>query len=992
MAFSTIRARAIAVGLVPLAFLLGTIAVVVFERIQTDRIATHLRNSDVILVKAQDVTQATYVMQKAMRAYAEKPTKANEDAYRLGIAGARAAANQLALATRTNPVEEQRVTEMTALLNRAIAILSQYTSLTAAHKTAAANAILQSTEAKAIGDKWNAQMLGLMQGEQTAKFSEWDALRAQSQQLDYIALGFALVGFLATFLVMWRFGMQIAKRLEGLAQAAGTADDIPAHNGDDEITHVSRAYSRMTEAMLERESQLRKYKLLAEHTQDIILFVRRSDRRIIDANTAALDYGYTREELLALDARELRAPSEVSKIDQDLKDVDRGVTFETIHKRKDGTEFPVELTAESVIINGETIVAEIIRDISERRRALERVQEAFDHALEASTLKSQFVATMSHEIRTPMNAVIGMTELLLDSGLNEEQLHCATVIRDSGQILLNLINDILDFSRIEAKRVDLELVQFPIVQLVESIATLLSRQATEKNLSLMTYIDPAIPRMLVGDPGRLRQVLVNLVGNALKFTHHGSVIAFVDLLEKNDDVVRLRFSVEDTGIGIAAPAIERLFEPFRQADGSTTRQYGGSGLGLSISKGLVELMGGSIGVTSTMGKGSQFSFDLEFRYVASVEPAQPVPTGRALIIDDDQITRDVFHRYFRSWNIRSAVASGGSVALEMMRQGVLEGDPYTLALVDLSMPDMDGFQFGERVLADPDLRGTRLIMVTAYDRFGQGRRAIGAGFSAYLSKPLRQSELFDAIVDTQPRQELSGNGHAVETAPESAIGRVLVAEDNATNRHIALLQLQKLAISAEAVADGRQAVAAAMDGSFDVILMDCQMPNMDGFEATRHIRKAEARTGGHIRIIAMTANALAEDRLMCLAAGMDDYLSKPVTLEGLRRVLIGAKPATSGLEQSPLNFARLLDLFDNDRERTLQFLHSALPKLHAVIDRLEAATTPEIRQATAHELKGTAANIGADELASVAESGDISAIQGALARLTAASMDLAKPK
>ena len=942
-------------GIIPLIFLIATVGVAAFERIQSDRISTQLKNSDVLIVKAQDLGQATFLMEKAMQKYIATPTAAYRASYGDKIANVKQAAAELARLTKGNPVQAQRVAAMTVVLNRALVILNRYTQLTVSGKTAAADALLKSPEAKGIGDRWNAETVAFVQYEQSKKFADWDKLRAQSQLLDYIALGIAMLGFITTAIVLWRFVISMA------------------------------------EGALERESQLKKYRLLAEHTHDIILFVRRSDGRIIDANAAASAYGYTSEELRSIDARSLRPQRLRDTIDRDLEGVEtKGAHFETMHIRKDCTEFPVEVSAEVAMINGEPLVAEIIRDITERKESEKRVQEAFDHALEASTLKSQFVATMSHEIRTPMNAVIGMTELLLDSGLNEEQLHCATVIRDSGQLLLDLINDILDFSRIEAKRVDLELVQFPIVQLVESIATLLSRQASEKHLSLMTYIDPAIPRMLVGDPGRLRQVLVNLVGNALKFTHHGSVIATVDLLEKSEELVRLRFSVADTGIGIPQPAIDRLFEPFRQADGSTTRKYGGSGLGLSISRGLVELMGGWFNVTSTVGEGSRFSFDIDFRYVASVEVAHPGTSGRAIIVDDDQITRDVFHRYFTSWNIRADTASGGSVAIEMMRRAWIENDPYTMALVDLSMPGMDGFAFGERILADPDLRSTRLIMVTAYDRFGQGRRAIAAGFAAYLSKPLRQSELYDAIVDGHPQPLPIAPVAEASELSNGTVGRVLVAEDNATNRHIALLQLQKLGIAGEAVADGRQAIAAVMDGSFDVILMDCQMPNMDGFEATRHIRKAEARTGGHIRIIAMTANALSEDRLACLAAGMDDYLAKPVTLEELHRVLHAGKSAAiqGTVDPAPLNFERLLDLFGNDRDRTLRFLDETLPKLRDISERLHSASSLREQRAAAHELKGAAANIGADELASAAARSDLAAIDAALARLNAATTEL----
>ncbi len=992
MLFKTIRSRAIALALIPLLFLISLIVIAIVQRSQAAGLAALVRASDVRLARAHDLNVTVAAMNRALRDYLSGNNATELAAYHTYAARVRRDARALEAITANDAEQAVRAKRLTGVADQAVLILDRYVALYSAGRKAQAQALLQTPRARALGDQWSQASLGFAQTEERATFARWGQLRAETTWLDTLRLVAVVVGFLLTLLALWLFGLGIARRLEVLKSEALLPGEQTTHGGD-EITQLAKAYRRMAKRLIKREQQLLKYRLLADHTQDIILFVNRRERRILDANDAALKaYGYTREELLALDAFDLRAPSTVQSVNRDLQGVeDHGVTFQTIHRRKDGTEFPVELTAESVEMGGERVIVEILRDISERRKTEERMQEAYSHALEASTLKSQFVATMSHEIRTPMNAVIGMTELLLDSGLNEEQLYAATVIRDSGQLLLNLINDILDFSRIEAKRVDMELAQFSPIQIVESTATLLSRQAAEKNIALLTFIDPAIPKIIVGDPGRLRQILVNLVGNALKFTERGSVIASVDLLSKGDEIVRLGFAVEDTGIGIPEKTIQHLFEPFRQADGSTTRKYGGSGLGLSISRGLVELMGGSFNVTSTVGKGSRFAFELEFRYIESVEEPPLFQNERVLIVDDDGITRDVFARYLRSWNIRCDSVSGGVEAMAIMHHAASNRDPFTIALLDLNMPGMDGFELGKLILADPALQNTRLIMVTAYDRIGQGRQAINAGFSAYLSKPLRQSELYDSIVEGRSNMhEMSAKANGTN-GPTKA-GRVLVAEDNSTNRQLALLQLQKLGVAAEAVADGKEAIEAASDGRFTTILMDCQMPNMDGFEATRLIRKAEARTGGHIRIIAMTANALAEDRVACIAAGMDDYLAKPISLEGLRRVLLGnAQTNGHGAGSSTiLNVERLEDLFGNDRERTLGFLDEALPKLQVVADRLRNAVTNDERRAAAHELKGAAANLGAEELAKAASTGQPEEVDAALRRLVEASIELSQ--
>ena len=861
-----------------------------------------------------------------------------------------------------------------------------------------------------------------------------------------------LVGVAAAYFLMKRISRplrqltRVAEKVASVDALASAADQAekelrPAAARRDEVGQLARALGHMLVEIGVREQRLKEaeetlrrseryFRSLIENVDDVIVLLDGEGRTRYASPSLRRLLGAAADGRLGLPLTDLIHPDDREAFD---------AAFARARRPGDGGAASVEARmprpgdGERVVdasfgdLTGEPAVGGVVvtlRDITERKRAIE-LTRAREAAEAASRLKSEFLANMSHEIRTPMNGIVGMTELALDTDLTAEQREYLETVRTSADALLELLNDILDFSKIEAGRLDLDEVSMSLRDCVADALKPLALRAHKKGLELACDIHGDVPDALVGDPNRVRQVLLNLAGNAVKFTERGEVVVTVSTKDEvpstkedtrgasfvlgTSSFVLLHFEVRDTGIGIPPEKVDSVFEAFVQADGTTTRRYGGTGLGLSISRRLVEMMGGRIWVESTVGQGSAFHFTARFgAQPAGLAPAPPSAALEglsALIVDDNATNCRILVDVLRNWRMVPTAVQSGAAALEAITAAAAAGEPFSLVLLDGMMPVMDGFTLAQEIVRRPELAGAAVMMLSSADRHGDAERCRSLGLARYLVKPVKQSDLLDALVQAlaAPDQPpVAARPSRRETAwPSSHPLRILLADDNLVNQRLALRLLEKQGHTVQIAANGQEAVEAAARQSFDVVLMDVQMPVMDGFEATARIRRADELVGRRTPIVALTAHAMKGDRERCLAAGMDNYLSKPIQASELARVLAtvasdapAAPPEEAEAYRSEpgvFDLADALSRLEGDRELLRDVAGMFLSESQRLLQAVRAAVSASDARAlqiAAHALKGSASTFSAGALVTAAwvleqmgRKGDLSAADAALATL-----------
>ncbi len=748
------------------------------------------------------------------------------------------------------------------------------------------------------------------------------------------------------------------------------------------------------------------YRHLVESASDLVWRVDAEGRWAFVSRACERIYGISATEMLGRSFADFTDPAFLKRDLATFQEVVAGAEltdYETVHRDVHGTPKHLSVSARPVYDESGDVAGAhgVARDVTERARARQALEAARAAAEGTAAARSAFLANMSHEVRTPLNGIMGMVELLLDTDLTPEQRRTAQLINGSAEALLAIVNDVLDLSKIEAGELALEDVGFDLSGVVDATVRLYAVRAAEQGLELLYDVRPDVPRRVRGDPGRLRQVLTNLVGNAVKFSHQGEVAVSVSLDGQEDGRARIRFGVRDTGIGIAGEQLAAIFQPFRQADASTTRKYGGTGLGLSISRRLVRMMGGEIRVASELGQGSEFSFVIPL----AVEPDQegaaaPVRHGarlthaRILVVDDNATNRQLVREMLSVAGCLVNEAPGMVAGLEELRRACRSDTPYDLVVSDVLMPERDGFDLARAVRSDPALVATQIMLLTSAGRRGEGQRAREMGVAAYLLKPVSRVELLEAVVAVlggAMGREVPGGlvtRHSIEEARRSL--RVLLAEDNPVNQQVAALMLQRRGHHVDIVDNGRHAVEAVLRNPYDLVLMDIQMPVLDGLQATQEIRRA--LEGRPLPIIAVTADVRLEERQRCLAGGMDGYLAKPFKAHELFAAVEGWAPDASlsgpgpagGASRPPVDVQGFrLELRDAGVEETLSelmeiFLQDAPRRLAALEEAVRAGDAPAIQRA-AHAFKSAAGAIRATALAealreieATGRSGDVS--------------------
>ncbi|MFH1148120.1 MAG: response regulator [Pseudomonadota bacterium] len=862
--------------------------------------------------------------------------------------------------------------------------------------------------------KNNKRLLGFVNVGLSLKETLSHVAYLRNQNIVTIGLASGLLGLILCLLLTY-FVIKPIRKFASSAEAiaAGDLNQQVIVAANDEIGDLADAFNKMT-------SDLQKTTVSKDYVDSIIssmlhsMIVVNTQSGISTVNPATSELlGYEKEELIGeslwkLLDRETSPDLEKIRLEgfenaehwkkaQDRELCDAGLICDAEYRAKDGLSIPVKLGISPVFdkhgnVRGIVLVAQDMREINRLIADLERSREAADAANRA---KSEFLANMSHEIRTPMNGIMGMSELALGTELNSEQREYISTILSSADSLMRILNDILDFSKIEAGKLNLEVMDFDLRETVEDVAVAMAAKTAQKGLELACFVDRDTPVLLSGDPVRLRQVLSNLVGNAIKFTPEGDINIRVELKEDRGEEALILFSVTDTGIGISADKQASIFEKFVQADGSTTRKYGGTGLGLAISRQLVEMMRGEIGVESVSSQGSRFWFTSVLKKQKDksflLEIPREIQGLRVLVVDDNSTNRIVLSSMLQSFGCRPAVVESGPEAIKLLKNAAHSEDAFRLVLLDMQMPEMDGVETAHLIKGDPDIREVQIIVVTSVGAGGEASLFTALGCTGYLIKPIRQSQLFNAITDALFTKKVAGITKAsMERAPVHHVpvqdnsgeeaARLLLVEDHPVNQKVAVAMMRRSGYAVDVANDGQEALDVVFSARYDIVFMDIQMPVMDGMEATHAIRTREKETGGHQIIVAMTAHAMAGDREKCLEAGMDDYVSKPIKEPDLlsmirkwtgHRVSEIVKPAGTAAKFEdchaiPVDLTAAMERFSDDRAFFVEVLNGFIETTSKQIKNLSEAISSgnaDVVRRESHSIKGAARTLSADPLA-----------------------------
>ncbi|MEA2626723.1 MAG: two-component system, sensor histidine kinase and response regulator [Candidatus Binatota bacterium] len=1007
MRVATKLGAGIGIGLVAL-LIIGAVA----QRSTQDLIATNdwVVHSHQAIESLQEILALVTESEASSRGYVITGDADHAARYRAAATRLRDAIPRFAVLVRDNPIQERRARELDAIVRRRVEFARRVIEVRDRSGFEAGADLVRTGEGERLMDEVRRLVARMIAEEQRllgerieASVRSADAAHHASVVTTAVAIGVTVL-----FWVVLTGGLGRAVR--GLAEGAekvGSGDlghRIESHRRD-ELGLLATTFNRMAEDLQERdrlldlanrrlseelarrqrvEEELRdsetKFRKIFENAPTIVSINALDDGRYLEVNPQfEKTLGYPGNEVLGRTAGELGLWTDAPVLRRILERLKADGTvqgYEARFRARSGDVVEGVFSAEVLPVGGRPCIVSFVHDVSAERRAQVDLARARDQALDASRAKADFLASMSHEIRTPLNGVIGMIGLLMDTPMSREQMEFAGTARASAEALLAIINDILDFSKVEAGKLELEPIAFDLRAVVESLVEIFSPAAEAKDVELVIRFAPDTPQWVIADPGRIRQVLTNLLGNALKFTHAGHVLVDVQAESTADGEATIRFAVEDTGIGIPRAKLAAIFDRFTQADSSTTRHYGGTGLGLAISKQLVERMGGDIGVESEPGRGSTFHFRLRVPLTRS-PVATPVSPGelngaRVLVVDDNEVNRRILTEQLLRWGMRVESAASGREALAAASRGHREGDPFRLALLDHQMPEMDGETLARAIKSDGRLGAMVLLLLTSAGRKGAAEQMADAGLAAYLLKPVRPSALLDAIATACGAAEPPAAVPEVGLPPPSASdgaprARVLLVEDNLVNQKVAKKMLEKIGCRVDLAADGHEGVEMAMRFPYDVVFMDCQMPVMDGYDATRQIRREEP-PGRRVPIVAMTAHAMTGERKRCIDAGMDDYLAKPIDVSELRKT-VDAWAGRSGIAPSddsmPVDLERLRKVIDDP-----QVLRELFDTYLGEIDRfgrdlrvaLAAGSAVDVAR-LAHGCLGASATLGAQAAA-----------------------------